>query len=62
MSPFATILLSSTMTLLVPYGYSSGYNGLIDTLSIKPNVYNLGGYSLNIYDLPVWLIATSLLS
>ena len=38
-----TILFSSGITLLVPYG-SSGYNGLLVVLGIKPGVYNLDDY------------------
>ena len=51
-SPFAVTLLSSIMTLPVPYGSSGGYDGLLVVLNIKPGVYSLGDYGPNTYSLP----------
>ena len=52
-SSLASILLSFIVTLLIFYGYSGGYDGLLVTLGIKPGVYGLGGYGPGAYSLPV---------
>ena len=63
MFPLTVVLLSSNITLLVPYGYGGGgYDGLVGTLGIKPGAYNLGSCGPGAYNLPVWLIIISLLS
>ena len=51
-SPFIAALFSSVITLPVPYS-DGGYNGLLIVLGIKPGVYNLGGYNINIYSFSV---------
>ena len=48
-----SVLLSSTMTLSVLYGYNGGCDGLLVALGIKFGVCSLGGYSLNVYSLLV---------
>ena len=45
MSSLVIILLS----LPILYYYNNDYNGLVDTLGIKPGTYDFGNYSFNIY-------------
>ena len=52
-SSLITALLSSIITLLIPYNNSDDYDGLSVALDIKPGVCSLGGYNPNIYDLSV---------
>ena len=52
-SSLITALFSSGTTLLVSYGSSGGYNGLLIALGIKPGVYSLGGYGFSTYGLSV---------
>ena len=51
-SSLITALLSSVMTLPVPYNGGGDYNGLLIALGIKPGVYNLSSYDPNTYSLP----------
>ena len=52
--PLTAALFSSVITLPVSGdNNNNGYDGLLIALDIKPDACSLGGYSLNIYDLPV---------
>ena len=52
-SPLAITLLSSIITLSIPYNNNNNYNDPLVVLNIKPGAYSLDSYNLNIYNLPI---------
>ena len=52
-SPLIITLFSSIITLLIPYSYRNGYDGLLVALGIKPGAYNLDNYGVNTYGLSI---------